>query len=509
MFAACCSMPQTPKISYNQKMNPLTQKNRLLWVLGAILAAGFLGISVLGFLVAQGAIRNSIVNQSLPLAGDSVYSEVQRALLRPIFIAAQMAQNTFLREWVEAGEPDNGAVVRYLGNIKKQFDANTAFFISERSKKYYYSEGILKVIDKNAPRDQWYFDFVGKNQTYELSSDPDEANKNRMTVFINYRLENADGKLLGVTGVGVSFDTLSQVINRIERRFSQRVYFTDQTGNIVLADNKRSEWRGKIQNLPGVKSIAAWVLAVKDPMQTSYMRGDSVVQVNSRFVPELGWFLLVEQDESIATAPVLRLLFINLLLGAIATALVLSLALFAINTYQRRLERLATTDALTEAKNRSLGEALLEQAHKEALREQKPLSVIVFDIDDFKRINDTHGHATGDHVLREVVKLTRATLRQSDTVVRWGGEEFLVVLKNCSLSDAQPLGIGLQSQMAQQPFVVGGKSITVTISVGIAQLESSETPEQLVKRADDAQYSAKRSGKNRVAVANLTQVKLV
>jgi diguanylate cyclase (GGDEF)-like protein len=489
-------------------MNPLTQKNRLLWVLGAILALGFFAISILGFLAAQGAIRNSIVTQSLPLAGDSVYSEVQRVLLRPIFISAQMAENTFLRDWIEVGEPESGAVVRYLANIKKKFDTNTAFFISERSKKYYYAQGVLKVVSATSPRDKWYFDFVAKKQTYELSSDPDEANNNRMTVFINYRLEDEKGNLLGVTGVGVTFDTMSQVISKLEQRFGQRVYFTDQQGKILLSDSKRTNWRGRIQDLPGVKSIAARVLAVKDPMQTSYMRNQTLVQVNSRFVPELGWFLLVEQDESTATAPVLRLLFINLGLGAIATALVLGLAVFAINAYQRRLERLATTDALTDAKNRSLGEALLQQAHKEALREQKPFSVIMFDIDDFKRINDTYGHAAGDHVLREVVKLTTAVLRQTDTVVRWGGEEFLVI-KNCSLSDAQPLGIGLQSQMAQHPFVILGKAITVTISVGVAQLEDKESPEQLLKRADDALYNAKRSGKNRVAIANLAQIKLV
>jgi diguanylate cyclase (GGDEF)-like protein len=429
--------------------------------------------------------------------------------LRPIFISAQMAENTFLREWIEVGEPDSGAVVRYLANIKKEFKTNTAFLISERSKRYYYADGVLKIISANAPRDKWYFDFIAKKQTFELSSDPDEANKNRMTVFINYRIENAAGKLLGVTGVGVTFDTLSKVIDNLERRFSQRVYFTDQKGKIVLSDTKRREWRGRIQDLPGVKSIAAWVLSVKDPMQTSYTRNQSIVQVNSRFVPELGWFLIVEQDENTATAPVLRLLFINLLLGAIATGLVLSLAVFVINTYQKRLERIATTDALTEAKNRLLGEALLDQAHKEALREQKPFSVILFDIDDFKRINDTHGHAAGDQVLQQVVKLTKAVLRQTDTIVRWGGEEFLVILKNCALSDAQPLAIGLQSQMAQHPFIVAGKPITVTISVGVAQLENNETIGQLVKRTDDAQYNAKRSGKNRVAVANLAQVKLV
>ena len=490
-------------------MSLFAQKSRLLWLLGLILGLGFLGISLLGFVAAQNAIRSSIVDQSLPLAGDTVYSEVQRQLLRPIFISAQMAENTFLKDWVDVGEPDSTALVRYLGNIKKKFNTNTSFFVSEATRRYYYDGGILKIISPTEARDQWYYNFKKKNVRYELSADPDQTNQNQMTIFINYRLQDDAGKFLGVTGVGVAFDTLNNQILSLEKRFAQRVYFVNQSGEVILSDSKRLELRGSIKKLVGLSGVAGQILGSKTVQRTSFRQGATLVQVNSRFVPELGWFLLVEQDEAVATAPVLRLLVVNLLLGALATALVLSLIILAINQYQRRLERLATTDALTNAKNRSLGEALLEQAFKETVREPKNLSLMIFDIDDFKQVNDTFGHAAGDIVLQEVVKLASAVLRTTDTVVRWGGEEFLIILKNCPLENAQSLASQLQSQMAAHPFIVGSQSIKVTVSLGVAQLEPTETIAQLIKRADDAQYNAKRNGKNRVAVAKLAQVILI
>ncbi len=491
----------------------MVQKRRLLIWLGLILGLGFLTISILGFLAAQGQIRSSIQTQSLPLAGDTVYSEVQRELLRPIFISAQMAQNTFLRDWVTGGEKTPEEILAYLSTIKKTFKTNTSFFISEQSKKYYYANGILKTISKTDARDNWYFLFTAKKIEYELSSDPDQANQNRLTIFINYRLLDADGRLLGVTGVGVTFDTMNQLISSIESRFAQRVYFVSPDGKIMLADSRHFGVTDvgslSIRQLEGIKTVATTVLGSKNAQQVSYVRGSETVQLNSRFVPELGWYLLIEQDESSATAPFLRLLLLNLLFGAIATALVLGLTVFAINQYQRRLEVLATTDALTGANNRSVGEALLEQAEKESRRDNKPLSLILFDIDDFKRINDTYGHSAGDTVLREVVKLCQAVLRNTDTTIRWGGEEFLMLLKNCSLEDAKRLAKELNTAIAAHPFLVENKNIRVTISVGVAQLEKAENMIQLIKRTDDAQYHAKKNGKNRVAQAKLAQVSLV
>jgi diguanylate cyclase (GGDEF)-like protein len=491
----------------------MVQKKQLLWVLGLILGLGFLSISILGFFAAQASVRSSIQTQSLPLAGDSVYSEVQRQLLRPIFISAQMAENTFLRDWVLSGENNPQSVIRYLANIKKQFNANTSFFISERSKKYYYAGGILKTLAKTDPRDDWYFRFTAQKARYELSSDTDQANRNQLTIFINYRLLDASGRLLGVTGVGVTFDSLNKLISRIEDRFSQRVYFVSNQGNLMLADKQHFGVKDirqiSIKDLEGLGTVAAQILSNKNAKQTSFTRQGATVQLNSRYISELGWYLLIEQDESSATAPFLRLLLLNLLFGIIATALVLGLTVLAINQYQRRLEFFATTDALTGANNRSIGEALLEQAEKESKREQKALSLIIFDIDDFKKINDTYGHSAGDTVLREVVSLSKTVLRNSDTMIRWGGEEFLMLLKNCPLENAVKLASELNQIIAAHPFVIETKNIRVTVSVGVAQLEAQENLTQLIKRTDDAQYHAKKNGKNRVTEAKLAQLRLL
>lgn len=140
-----------------QLLGLVTQKSRLLWWLGIILTTGFLGSSLLSYVAARNTVRDNIVNQGLPLTSDTVYSEVQRELLRPISISAQMAENTFLREWVQAGETDIGPVVRYLRNIKDHFTADSSFFISERTRRCYHPLGIQQVVSESDPKDTWYF----------------------------------------------------------------------------------------------------------------------------------------------------------------------------------------------------------------------------------------------------------------------------------------------------------------------------------------------------------------
>ena len=297
-------------------MDLKTQKRRLLWWLGIILTAGFLSTSILGFVAARNTIRNNIINQGLPLTSDTVYSEVQRELLQPVSISAQMAENTFLRDWVLAGETDIGPVVRYLRNIKDRFGADTSFFISERSGKYYHPLGIQQVVRESDPLDAWYFRTRGLKAAYELNADPDEANRDKMTVFINYRLLDAKGTFLGVTGVGITLNSLQKLLEGIEKRFERRVYFADTNGKIVLANNKDLELGGSLRTIPKLADVATKLLN-KNAITSiaSYQNGNSVVQVHSRFVPELKWFLIIEQDEANAIAPFTQLLLINLALG--------------------------------------------------------------------------------------------------------------------------------------------------------------------------------------------------
>jgi diguanylate cyclase (GGDEF)-like protein len=497
----CIFAGKSQKGNYNTDlMDLVTQKSRLLWWLGIILTIGFLGSSLLGYVAARNTVREDIINQGLPLTSDTVYSEIQRELLRPISISAQMAENTFLREWAQAGEIDSGPVVRYLRNIKDHFAADSSFFISERTRRYYHPLGIQQVINESDPKDIWYFRTRALNVPYELNADPDAGNRDKMTVFINYRLLDAKGKFLGVTGVGVTLNTLQKLLQGIEKRFERRVYFANTSGKIVLANSKDLELQGSLQAIPNLKDVAAQLLNKKAATTSaSYKNGNSMVLVHSRFVPELKWFLIIEQDEAKAVAPFMRLLLINLAIGVFATVLVLGLTVLAINKYQARLEQLATIDALTGAVNRSTGEVILEQGRKDVMRNKSVFCVVLFDIDDFKRVNDTHGHAVGDSVIRTVAGMAAAAVRGSDTLVRWGGEEFLMVFKDCSLEQAARVAEEIRKRIAAHDFALRNP---ITISLGVAQHVHEEASTDLTIRADAALYAAKHRGKNRVEIAD-------
>ncbi|OOC49213.1 PAS domain S-box protein [Thioalkalivibrio versutus] len=159
------------------------------------------------------------------------------------------------------------------------------------------------------------------------------------------------------------------------------------------------------------------------------------------------------------------------------------------------LEYQAFYDTLTDAANRGHFEALLEQEARRAERYADPCSLVMLDLDHFKRINDTHGHDIGDEVLRRVVATAGERLRQSDVLGRWGGEEFMVMLPSTRAEDACRLAEDLRRQVAALDLPRVGQ---VTISLGVAECRRGEAIKDWIKRADDAMYRAKHSGRNRV-----------
>ena len=159
------------------------------------------------------------------------------------------------------------------------------------------------------------------------------------------------------------------------------------------------------------------------------------------------------------------------------------------------LEVYAHTDRLTGAWNRRwLEEAVLNELSRFE-RYGHPVSIIILDIDHFKRINDEHGHLTGDQVLQEVAARVRATDRGSDSLVRWGGEEFIVLSPNTPLVAAGRLAERLREAISAQPIDAVG---TVTCSFGVAEYGEGETWKEWLERADQALYAAKNGGRDRV-----------
>jgi diguanylate cyclase (GGDEF)-like protein len=166
-----------------------------------------------------------------------------------------------------------------------------------------------------------------------------------------------------------------------------------------------------------------------------------------------------------------------------------------------QLERMARTDVLTGMVGRRHGATVLADACTAAAATGQPLAVVAADIDHFKHVNDHHGHAAGDAVLRAVADVMRDGLVAGETAVRWGGEEFLLVLPGCEAPGALARAERLRRALAAAPVDAGGRRHGVTVSLGCAILSPGETPEALVARADQALYAAKAAGRDRVSAA--------
>lgn len=174
---------------------------------------------------------------------------------------------------------------------------------------------------------------------------------------------------------------------------------------------------------------------------------------------------------------------------------------FAYRTQLQRseLKKLATIDSLTGASNRRTLNQELEQAVLLKQKRQSRFAVILFDLDFFKHINDNYGHRVGDQTLIRLVPIISGMIRQTDQVFRFGGEEFLVLLRDIDTQHLLPLAEKIRSGVEQQLRLPDGKA--VTLSAGVAMLEEEEHWEQWLHRADMALYQAKHKGRNQVVAA--------
>jgi diguanylate cyclase (GGDEF)-like protein len=171
--------------------------------------------------------------------------------------------------------------------------------------------------------------------------------------------------------------------------------------------------------------------------------------------------------------------------------------------YHEEIYRLTIIDALTGAHNKRYFLEFLERELARARRYGRPLSLVLFDIDHFKAVNDGMGHLAGDHTLRELAACVRATVRAEELFARYGGEEFALVLPEADGREAAAVAERIRAQVESHPFCYSGERYSVTVSLGVTHTQGGEGaagPEQLIGQADAALYQAKAEGRNCVRV---------
>lgn len=314
-------------------------RTRMLITLGVMLFAGFLLATTVSYLISRNSIRQSILKNDLPLSSNNIYSEIQRDLFEPILISSLMANDTFVKDWLHAGEKDESAILRYLKHIQQRYKTITSFLVSDATRQYYQADQVLKTVNETSPVDKWFFRVREMNKDYEINVDPDLANQNTMTIFINYRVTESDGRFLAATGVGLSVSSVKALMQEYRTRYHREVYFYNRNGDLVLhgLDPNRSESSEKPHSREILQPIFERVAAGNTDINFSAV-GPRGALANFRYIPELDWILVVEQTSD-GTEPLFyQALGLNLLVCVITAIILLRMIRQTALRYQRNLE---------------------------------------------------------------------------------------------------------------------------------------------------------------------------
>ncbi|MBU2648474.1 sensor histidine kinase [bacterium] len=339
-------------------------------MISILLVIGFLITSLASYFAASTLLRSEIIDNQLPLTSDNIYSEIQRDLLQPILISSLMAHDTFLKDWVLAGEKQPEQVIKYLNEIKTRYNTFTSFFVSEKSRIYYQAKGILKTVHSDESRDKWYFRVSDMKTDFEINVDIDMANADALTIFINYRVFDYEGRYIGAAGVGLNVYAVKKIIETYQERYQRRIFFIDKQGKIMLQGTLKSPYGSNIKDIPGLNHHLAKVTR-SDKSIFKYENQGVTHHVNSRYIPEFNWILIVEQAEGKPLRSILNTLVINLLISLVTTIFVLVLIYYSIRAYQKRLEKMAAADKQinvrlqSEIAERKKGEEQIKSSLKE------------------------------------------------------------------------------------------------------------------------------------------------
>ncbi len=377
----------------------LNNRKRFLMIISILIITGFLLTSLISFFMSRSSLLNRIQTTELPLTTDNIYSEIQRDLLKPVFISSLMANDTFLRDWILSGEGNEIQIRKYLKEIQDKYSTFTSFLVSENSGNYYHSGGILKKVSPDEKRDIWYYRLKSIKPDYEINVDPDLANRDTMTIFVNHKVFNYNGNYIGATGVGLNISAVKSLIRKYEDKYNRNIYFTDRNGEIILHAVSFKNV-SNIKKMEGLSSLAGSILS-NELSITTFQRDGKTIHLSSRFIPELNWYLIVEQHEDSITEKIFNALLGNILICSVITAIVLFLVNFIMKNYQKNIQLYAEEDKKLKLINIGQEEeinnknAILTKKNADlqlALDEIKQLSGILPICSSCKKIRDDKGY---------------------------------------------------------------------------------------------------------------------
>ncbi len=308
-------------------------------IVSALIIGGFLLSSLISYSLSAAALRKTILTYDLPLTSDNIFSSLQQDILKPIYVSKVMAVDTFLQDWVAAGEKNESLIRNYLKEVQREFKAYSSFFVSENSRIYYHYDGVLKQVQRGEERDSWYFRVKAMTNDYEVNIDPDMANQDKLTVFVNHKVHDKKNRFIGAIGLGITLDAIQQWISYYQEKNQCNMYLLDSQGSFIIkAADFQYDQTSILQDLQIKDSLADFLAGTQN--QFSFRRNGKTVHLLKKYIPDLDWYLVVEKGDGMLFQRVQNNLWFSLLSALIITVLVVVFSFVTINSYQRRIKLL-------------------------------------------------------------------------------------------------------------------------------------------------------------------------
>lgn len=415
-----------------------------------------------------------------------IYSSVHGDFEGPIQVAMTVGEDPLLKNLISNySQMDNDEfdkkMTGYLSAIKDINNYSNAFIIIDKDKAYYRNDGFSKYLSlDNGNVDRWYYSFVDSGLDYATDVNTDEFNDGEWTIFVDYRVENNNGDLLGVCGVGFEMSDIMRMISEYEKIYDVTIFFTDSEGKKVLSSDEMD-----------LETSVSVDVKLDANNEQAYWSSDGYVM--SKYVEELGWFLVVKNNHSSFSIMFKKLLRYTAIILLVMIIIIIVFNYAYNEQDKRKLSKMATTDNLTAIPNRMGVLIKIDDFFERIDCKKQGAALFLIDLDHFKEVNDTLGHAVGDKVLQDIAVILMHTFRANDIVGRIGGDEFIAFCpglkdKNAAYLKAEELNKACRKTYTDND----GNKATISISVGMSSFPANGVNySELYEQADEALYYVK------------------
>lgn len=329
-----------------------------------VIILGFLLTSLVSYNANNGIYKNDIEHITT-LTSEGIYHQIDSIFTKPINISQTMANDSLLKTFLmeektrENDEDFIQTMREYLMAYKEKYNYDSVFLVSTQTNRYYHFEqGVDRILTTGNPENEWYYSFLQDGKEYEINIDNDEVQSanNKINIFINCKIFSPDGEIMGVVGVGFAVDTIQEMLHNYERNFQIRANLVDENGMIEIS-TKNTGYVKKdfFEDCSFVAQKQAILSNVKSTESFWYSTEDRKGYLTSRYIPNMGWHLIIDSDTTVFEARLNRQFFVGVAIVILVTGIVLFVITSIIRKYNAQIVK------LTVAK---------EKAHRTAFQEE-------------------------------------------------------------------------------------------------------------------------------------------